>query len=145
MPEHPLEHPLPRRWQPNRAQSPGTWPLPPLLTALARGFRGLCPVCGQSHIFNGYLRVVKTCRNCAAPLGEVRSDDVPPYFTIVIVGHLIIPGMLILEQTEAPPLWVHMAIWVPLTLALTLALLRPVKGETVGLMLSLGLMREGGP
>ncbi len=139
------EHPLPRHWQPNRTETPGIWPLPPLMTALGRGLKGRCPVCGKSPIFNGYLRVVTHCRNCAAPLGEVRSDDVPPYFTIVIVGHLIIPGMLILEQTEAPPLWVHIAIWVPLTLALTLLLLRPVKGATVGLMLSLGLMKEGGP
>ncbi len=139
------EHPLPRHWQPNRTETPGIWPLPPLMTALGRGLKGRCPVCGKSPIFNGYLRVVTHCRHCAAPLGEVRSDDVPPYFTIVIVGHLIIPGMLILEQTEAPPLWVHIAIWVPLTLALTLLLLRPVKGATVGLMLSLGLMKEGGP
>ena len=139
------EHPLPRHWQPNRRETPGSRPLPPLLTALGRGLRGRCPVCGKSPIFNGYLRVVKTCRNCAAPLGEVRSDDVPPYFTIVIVGHLVIPGMLILEQAAAPPLWVHIAIWVPLTLALTLLLLRPVKGATVGLMLSLGLMKEDGP
>lgn len=139
------EHPLPRHWQPNRTETPGIWPLPPLLTALGRGLKGRCPVCGKGPVFNGYLRVVTHCRNCAAPLGEVRSDDVPPYFTIVIVGHLIIPGMLILEQTEAPPLWVHIAIWVPLTLALTLLLLRPVKGATVGLMLGLGLMKEGGP
>ncbi|MGC8524723.1 MAG: DUF983 domain-containing protein [Acidibrevibacterium sp.] len=138
------EHPLPRHWQPKTTETSGRWPLPPLLVALARGLKGHCPVCGQSHIFNGYLRVVKQCQNCAAPLGEVRSDDMPPYFTIVIVGHLIIPGMLILEQTKAPPLWVHIAIWVPLTLALTLTLLRPVKGATLGLMLSLGLMKEGG-
>lgn len=139
------EHPLPRHWQPNRTQKPGAWPLPSLLTALTRGLKGLCPVCGKSHIFNGYLRVVKTCQSCGAPLGEVRSDDIPPYFTIVIVGHVIMPGMLILEQTEAPPIWVHIAIWVPLTVALTLLLLRPVKGATVGLMLSLGLIKEGGP
>ncbi len=136
------EQPLPSVWQPKRTRQPGLWPLPPLLTALRRGLGGWCPVCGKSHIFNGYLRVVKACENCAAPLGEVRSDDVPPYFTIVIVGHIIIPGMLILEQAETPPIWVHVAIWVPLTLALTLLLLRPVKGATVGLMLSLGMMKD---
>jgi uncharacterized protein (DUF983 family) len=136
------EQPLPRRWQPDRAAKPGRWPLPSLLTALGRGLRGACPVCGKSPVFNGYLRVVAECQSCEAPLGEVRSDDVPPYFTIVIVGHVIIPGMLILEQLETPPLWVHAAIWVPLTLALTLTLLRPIKGATVGLMLSLGMMKE---
>jgi uncharacterized protein (DUF983 family) len=72
----------------------------------------------------------------------VRADDVPPYFTIVLVGHLVIPGMLITEQNLAPPIWLQMVVWVPLTLFLTLALLRPVKGATVGLMLHLGLMKD---
>ena len=49
--------------------------------------------------------------------------------------------MLILEKTETPPLWVHAAIWLPLTLILAIGLLRPIKGATVGLMLKLGMMK----
>lgn len=108
--------------------------------ALRRGLRGVCPVCGEAALFLGYLRVRPCCPHCAAPLGRVHADDVPPYFTILIVGHIVVPGMLVLERAAAPPLWLQTAIWVPLTLILTLLLLRPVKGAIVGVMLSYGML-----
>lgn len=116
-------------------------PVPEMKTALRRGVRGVCPVCGAAPLFAGWLKVVDTCANCGTHLGEIRADDAPPYFTIFAVGHIIIPGMLWLERAHAPELWVHMIIWVPLTLALSLALMRPVKGATIGLMLKLGFGR----
>ena len=118
--------------------------MPTLAVALGRGFRGLCPACGKSHIFNGYLRVVAECPECHAPLGLARADDAPPYFTIIVVAHIVVPSMLILEKTEAPPMWVQAALWLPLTLVLALALLRPIKGATVGLMLKLGILKSDG-
>ena len=137
----PLPEPQTVRWQPGRAASASDWPMPKLATALLRGLSGRCPACGVGKLFRGYLRVESTCAACDAPLGLVRADDAPPYFTIVVVGHLIVPGMLILERDVTPPLWVHAAIWLPLTAALSLALLRPIKGATVGLMLKLGIFR----
>jgi uncharacterized protein (DUF983 family) len=93
-------------------------------------------------MFNGYLRVVAECRECHAPLGLARADDAPPYFTIVAVGHIVVPAMLVVEKTWAPSLWLHAALWLPLTLALALGLLRPIKGATVGLMLKLGILKS---
>ena len=130
----------PTRRQPDRAGDPPVLGRPPLLAALKRGLRGLCPVCGQVPLFAGYLRVRVACPNCAAPLGRVRADDVPPYFTILVVGHIVVPGMLVLQRMAAPPLWVQTAIWVPLTLILTLVLLRPIKGAIVGTMLAFGMV-----
>jgi uncharacterized protein (DUF983 family) len=130
----------PMRWQPDRAGDPLVRGRPPLLAALKRGLCGRCPVCGQAALFAGYLRVRPCCPTCTAPLGRVRADDVPPYFTILVVGHIVVPGMLLLERVAAPPLWVQTAIWVPLTLVLTLALLRPIKGAIVGAMLAFGML-----
>ena len=48
------------------------------------------------------------------------------------VGHIVVPGMLLLEQNVHPPSWVHMVTWVPVTLLLTLALLPPIKGAVIG-------------
>jgi len=115
---------------------------PALRIAIGRGLRGRCPACGEGKLFSGWLRVVTRCSRCAAPLGLARSDDLPPYITILIVGHIIVPLMLWLERAQAPDLWVMTAIFVPMALILTLALMRPVKGATVGLMLKLGLMKE---
>ncbi len=112
-----------------------------MLTALWRGVRGLCPACGQTHAFNGYLRVVPLCLACGAPLGEVRADDAPPYFTIFIVGHLIVTLLFYVDHKYSPPIWLLSVIFLPLTALLCLALLRPVKGATLGLMLKFGLLK----
>jgi uncharacterized protein (DUF983 family) len=131
----------PARWQPDRTETPPRWPMPLWGTTLWRGVRGLCPVCGQAHLFRGYLRVVDNCAACQAPLGRVRADDLPPYLTIFLVGHIVVPLMLWVERAYRPSLWIHAAIWLPLTLVLSLTLIRPLKGIAVGLMLKLGMMK----
>ncbi len=139
----PLLRAEPARWPADRATHLEAWPLPSLAVALGRGLAMHCPACGQTRLFQGYLTVTPVCAHCGAPLGLARADDAPPYFTIFIVGHIIVGGMLILERTVTPPLWVHAVIWLPLTLALALLLLRPIKGATVGLMLKLGMFKSG--
>ena len=128
-------------WQPDRSTALPAWPVPPLLTAMWRGLRGLCPACGETHAFAGYLKVVPACTNCTAPLGAYRADDAPPYFTIFIVGHLLIPVLYWVETAYRPALWIHAAIFIPVALIMTLGLLRPVKGATLGLMLTLGMVK----
>ena len=121
------------RWQPDRSPILPKWNLPPVSTAIGRGLLGRCPACGKSHMFNGFLRVVAQCSNCAAPLGLARADDAPPYFTILIVGHIVVPLMLVLEQEAHPAEWVHMVLWLPLTLVMSLTLLPRIKGALIGL------------
>lgn len=102
------------------------------LQALKLGFNRRCPQCGQGRLFLRYLKVRPTCPGCGLALGSYRSDDAPPYFTILLVGHIIVPAMLLLEQTQHPPEWVHLALWIPLTLGLTLLLLPRIKGAVIG-------------
>jgi uncharacterized protein (DUF983 family) len=116
--------------------------MPRLGEALLRGCTNRCPACGQTRIFRGFLRVTPTCVVCTAPLGAYRSDDLPPYVTILIVGHIVVASMLVTQRDWSPPIWVMTAVFVPMTLVLTLLLLRPVKGATLGLMLRLGMHRE---
>jgi uncharacterized protein (DUF983 family) len=139
----PIIAPQPLTWQPDRAAKRPSWPVPSLGTALLRGLRCTCPGCGTTKLFRGYLRVSDDCTNCGAPLGSIRADDAPPYFTIFVVGHIVVPGMFMVNRAFDPPDWVQAAIWLPATLFLCLALLRPIKGATVGLMLHLGLAKAG--
>lgn len=132
----------PERWQPNRTVAPHAWPVPSTLVGMGRGARGLCPACGVGRAFAGYLTVVPECSHCGAPLGQMRADDAPPYFTIFIVGHLMVPMIYWLETAVRPELWVHAAVWLPLSIVLCMGLLRPVKGATLGLMLRLGLTKD---
>jgi uncharacterized protein (DUF983 family) len=102
-------------------------------TALYRGFCKSCPACGKGQLLSGYLGVVQNCSVCAEDLHHQRADDAPPYFTIMIVGHVVIPLMLLVEKLSQPALWVHFVIWLPLTCMLTLWLLPRTKGATIGL------------
>lgn len=132
--------PAPTRWTPDRAPKPPVWPTPPMVDTLLRGFLGRCPCCGKGQIFGRFLKVVPECSACHAPLGLIRSDDVPPYITIFIVLHIVVFGMLMLEQAAAPPVWLQTAIWIPVTLALLFGLMQRVKGVVVGLMMKLELI-----
>ncbi|MGH7043294.1 MAG: DUF983 domain-containing protein [Acetobacteraceae bacterium] len=134
----------PAAWPPAGAAAVHALPKPLVLPAMLRGICGRCPACGQGHAFAGYLKVVSTCRACGAPLGNARADDAPPYFTLFIAGHLVIPPIVVWERSGSPPTWLLMALFLPLTAALTLGLLRPVKGATLGLLLAFELMKQPG-
>lgn len=105
----------------------------PLGEAMWRGWRRRCPQCGQGRIYGRFLKIAATCPHCGLALEGHRADDAPPYFTILIVGHIVVPLMLMVEQRYAPPEWVHMALWLPAILLLSLWMLPKVKGALIGL------------
>jgi uncharacterized protein (DUF983 family) len=88
-------------------------------------------------MFRRYLKVADACPHCGEELHHHRADDAPPYFTIVIVGHIVVGLVLAVEMAYRPPLWVHAALWLPLTLILTLVVLQVVKGALVALQWAL--------
>ena len=108
-----------------------------ILLSLLRGARLTCPACGKGAMFRRYLKVADACPACGEALHHHRADDAPPYFTIVIVGHVVVGSMLAVEMAYRPPLWLHAAIWLPLTVLLALLLLPPIKGALVGLQWAL--------
>jgi uncharacterized protein (DUF983 family) len=79
------------------------------------------------------MKVAERCEACGEELHHHRADDAPPYFTIFIVGHIVVPLVLLTERLWQPPLAVHMILWLPLTAVLTLALMQPVKAAIVAL------------
>lgn len=133
-------------WQQARAAAVApTWPVPPVGTAVARGLHGRCPACGEEHLFRRFLKVVPVCRGCGAPLGSARADDAPPYITILLVGHIVVPLMLIMQRVQHPPDWVEGVIFLPMTAILCLLLLQPIKGGVLGAMVSFGMLKTPDP
>ena len=102
-----------------------------------RGMRLRCPKCGEGNTFRAFLKVNDYCPNCSEALYHHRADDAPPYVVITIVGHIIVGAMLFAEKNYAPELWTHMALWVPLTIVLSILLLPPVKGALIGVQWAL--------
>ena len=90
-------------------------------------------------MFRAFLKVVDRCAVCGTELFHQRADDAPPYFVILITGHIVVPTALVVETEFSPPFWLHAVLWGPLTVALALGLLQPVKGAIVALQWVLGM------
>lgn len=112
--------------------------------AMWRGWMKHCPACGRGGLLTRFLKVNHRCDACGTELHHQRADDAPPYFTIVVVGHIIVPLMLLVEQRFQPAEWVHAALWVPLTVVLALWLLPKIKGALVGLQWAMRMHGFGG-
>ncbi|MEQ1578174.1 MAG: DUF983 domain-containing protein [Hyphomicrobium sp.] len=113
--------------------------------SMLRGLKQRCPACGTGRLYGAYLKVNDKCPECGEELHHHRADDAPPYFTILIVAHIVGAGILWTEQTYAPPTWVHWLIWLPLLLVLSLGLLPRIKGALIGLQWALRMHGFGGP
>jgi uncharacterized protein (DUF983 family) len=102
-------------------------------SALASGLRSRCPACGQGPLFDGFLRVRPVCRVCGTDLQAQDSGDGPAAFIIFIVGAVVLAAMLVTEVRYAPPVWLHLVLWLPLTVILALGLMRPFKATLIAL------------
>ncbi|WP_137390318.1 DUF983 domain-containing protein [Rhodoligotrophos defluvii] len=100
----------------------------PPLNPVATGLRARCPRCGQGRLFQGYLGLAKQCPACGLNYDFADAGDGPAVFIILIAGFVVVGAALFTEVAYQPPYWVHAILWLPLILALTLGLLRPVKG-----------------
>jgi uncharacterized protein (DUF983 family) len=112
--------------------------------AMGRGFLCRCPHCGEGKMFRAYLKPVHACERCGEELHHHRADDAPPYVVISIVAHVVVGLLLAVEVAYAPPEWLHLAMWLPLTVILSLALLPPVKGAIIGLQWAMRMHGFGG-
>lgn len=106
----------------------------PLWRGMQRGLRHRCPNCGEGRLYRSYLKVVGECESCGHVLSAYRADDGPAYFTILLVGHLVVAPMLLM-----PFIWQWSpAVVLPITMiplaALTLAVLPRIKGAFIGYM-----------
>lgn len=117
----------------NQTTSFNTLPQRSIWRAVRRGLGQKCPACGNGALFGKYLKVNAHCAHCNEALHHHRADDAPPYFTIFIVGHIIVPLMMAVEIAYKPALWLHALVWLPITLALVYWMLPRVKGALVGL------------
>jgi uncharacterized protein (DUF983 family) len=115
-----------------------------VMLAVRRGTFGKCPACGNGKLYRKYLKVADNCPACGEELHHHRADDAPPYFTILIVGHFLVAGVMMVEDYFHPNYWLHIAMWFPLTIGLCLWFLPRVKGALVGLQWALRMHGFGG-
>jgi len=102
-------------------------PLPPMQT----GIRGLCPRCGQGHIFNGFLKIKPKCEVCGLDFSYADPADGPAFFVICFACIPSVALAVWLEVVYSAPLWVHLAVTLPFMVLTCIPPLRPLKGWLV--------------
>jgi len=105
----------------------------PRVSPLAAGLRARCPRCGEGRLFSGFLEVQPRCAACDLDFSQVDSGDGPAVFVILLVGFVVVALALWLELAYMPPIWLHLMLWIPLILVLSLGLLRPFKATLIAL------------
>ena len=105
---------------------------PPADPVLA-GLSGRCPRCGQGKLFKGFLGLKENCAACGLDYSFADSGDGPAVFVIMIVGFVVVALVLAVEIAFQPPIWLHLVLWLPLTVVLAGATLRPLKGLLIAL------------
>ena len=99
----------------------------------ATGLSGRCPRCGGGRLFDGFLELAPSCEACGLDYGFADAGDGPAVIVTLLAGFIVVGAALVVEVKYEPPMWLHLAIFLPLTLVVCLGMLRPLKGVLVSL------------
>jgi uncharacterized protein (DUF983 family) len=103
----------------------------PPQSSIKVALKSRCPRCGEGKLFKGFLTVAPSCDKCGLDYAFADAGDGPAVFITLIGGGIVVALALFTEVKYQPPYWVHAVLWIPLTLLLTIGLLRPLNGWLV--------------
>jgi len=103
------------------------------VSPLKAGLACRCPRCGKGRLFAGFLTVAPRCEVCDLDFAFIDSGDGPAVFVIFAVAPIIVILAILLEALVHPAPYVHLIVWLPLTVILCLLLLRPFKATMIAL------------
>lgn len=96
-------------------------------------FKGACPQCGAPSLFAGWIKFADRCPECGLDYTAFNVGDGPAAFLTLIIGTIIVALSVWLELAAEPPLWLHLLIWPPVTVAMVVFSLRWAKGALLAL------------
>ena len=103
----------------------------PAVSPWRAGLAGRCPRCAEGPLYGGFLRLADHCEACRLDFKPLNVADGPAFFAMSIVGLIVAFAALCAEVAVRPPIWLHLVLWLPLAIVLSLLLLRPIKGVLV--------------
>ena len=113
---------------------------PSSVSLLRSGLGCKCPRCGRGRLFSGYLTVADTCDLCGLNFEGQDAGDGPAVFIILILGFFVVGMAVLFEVVVAPPMWLHLLLWSPVTIGGSIGLLRPFKAVMIALQYKHGLL-----
>ena len=103
-------------------------------SVLWRGIQKRCPKCGVGAVLTGYLKPASSCWHCGEDFSHVSADDGPAWLTLLIVGHAIVPLMLVFGRDNAIPAWFSITSLTLITLVGVYFILPRAKGAFIALI-----------
>lgn len=92
-----------------------------------------CPECGKGELFDGLLKFRTQCPSCGNSFADADAGDGPAVIVIAVAGTILVPILLVLMfGFHLSPLLL-MLIMAPLTLLISIGLLRPFKSTLFAL------------
>jgi len=113
--------------------------------AIRRALKLRCPNSGKGRLFPGYLKIKTACDVCGADNTVYPSDSFPPYLTILVAGHIVVPLFVVTNSHYALPFWLSGVVWLPITLTLCLVLLPFMKCATAELCWAADVIHQDVP
>ncbi len=102
----------------------------PILTT---AFKHKCPSCGRGDIYERILEVKSKCNVCGQRLKDHDAGDGPVFFAMFISGILITSLAFFVEIYLMIPLVLHIIIWLPVTIGLSIFLLKITKSWLIAM------------
>lgn len=96
-------------------------------------FGGLCPRCGEPTLFAGALRFADRCRACGLDFSAFNVGDGAAAFLTLAIGTIVTVLGIIVELTFEPAWWIHVLLWLPLTIASVMLTARWTKAALAAL------------
>ncbi len=90
---------------------------------------GQCPRCRATTLFDGVIQFAPKCRSCGLDIAAFNVGDGPAAFLTLVIGALVSALAIWVELAFIPPFWVHIVLWVPLTVFAVIAGLRFAKAK----------------
>ena len=87
------------------------------MTIIRRGLARRCPRCGEGAVLKGYLTRVPACAVFGEDLSHISADDGPAWATLIVVGHVLAPFLVILGRDERIPVWIAIVALAAMMLA----------------------------
>lgn len=99
-----------------------------LIALFGDAARGRCPRCAQPTLFAGPVAFAPRCPACGLDYDQFNVGDGPAALLTLVVGAVVVTGAVAIQLAWDPPLWIQMLVWIPLSAALVVGLLRVAKG-----------------
>lgn len=126
----------------SRTSNPVSRPDIPMFSIIRRGLARRCPACGVGPVLTGYLGRLPTCPACGEDLSQISADDGPAWGTLIVVGHVLAPLMIILGRDERIPVWAAVLMLSAIMLLVVWWCLPRAKGLFIALIWRTGATGE---